>query len=240
MKPDNENYKNMDDIKCVWMSSKVVAYRLCNRNFDCENCEFDTALRNSALQKSARAEFQLPFQDLIDKLKNPEKTHGSHIYFLRNSLTLKTLLDNYYYIGINPSALMILDGVTSTKLRSENRPVKKDDTFFRLVGDWGTYDVKSPLNFKFLGKINGDKEDYMTGKWFGFIEADKEEVKAAYVEEKKYKEFLKNLAPILEESIQRQSKAGVTMADGGYRVKHLTEVMGKSKYKEILKKLFTM
>lgn len=240
MKPDNDNYKNIDDIKCVWMSSKVVAYKLCNRNFDCDNCEFDTALRNSAAQRNTRTEFQLPFQDLIEKLKKPEKIHGSHVYFLKNSLTLKTLLDNYYYIGINPSALLILDGVTSTKLKSENRPVKKDDAFFRLEGDWGTFDVKSPINFKFLGKINGDKEDYMTGKWFGFIEAEKEEVKSAFVEENKYKEFLNDLAPFLEEEIQRQTKAGITMADGGYRVKHLTQVIGKGRYKELLKKLFNM
>lgn len=43
---------------CIWMEAGVIAYKICNRNFDCANCEFDramteTARRNLALQRAS-------------------------------------------------------------------------------------------------------------------------------------------------------------------------------------------
>lgn len=32
---------------CLWMSAGLVSYKLCDRDFDCEHCPFDAALRGS-------------------------------------------------------------------------------------------------------------------------------------------------------------------------------------------------
>ena len=42
---------------CIWMEAGVIDYKICNRNFDCTNCEFDRAMteaarRNLALQRA--------------------------------------------------------------------------------------------------------------------------------------------------------------------------------------------
>ena len=37
---------------CVWMSAGLVAYKLCDRQLDCEHCAFDAALRGTALHES--------------------------------------------------------------------------------------------------------------------------------------------------------------------------------------------
>jgi glycine cleavage system H protein len=37
---------------CVWMRAKVLAYRLCDRDFDCEHCPLDAALHGSAVRAS--------------------------------------------------------------------------------------------------------------------------------------------------------------------------------------------
>lgn len=42
---------------CIWMEAGVIDYKICNRNFDCANCEFDRAMteaarRNLALQRA--------------------------------------------------------------------------------------------------------------------------------------------------------------------------------------------
>jgi glycine cleavage system H protein len=34
-----------DDKRCVWMTAGLVAYKLCDRGFDCDGCPFDRALR---------------------------------------------------------------------------------------------------------------------------------------------------------------------------------------------------
>ncbi|MDH3284704.1 MAG: hypothetical protein OEQ13_08180, partial [Acidobacteriota bacterium] len=33
---------------CIWMSAGLVAYRLCDRDFDCEHCPLDAGLRGGA------------------------------------------------------------------------------------------------------------------------------------------------------------------------------------------------
>jgi len=31
--------------KCIWMECGYVEYKLCDRDFDCENCPFDKAIK---------------------------------------------------------------------------------------------------------------------------------------------------------------------------------------------------
>ena len=37
-----------DLLPCLWMSAGLVSYKLCDRNFDCERCPFDAALRGDS------------------------------------------------------------------------------------------------------------------------------------------------------------------------------------------------
>lgn len=40
---------------CVWMEAGVIRFWLCNRDFDCERCPLDAALRGGAV-----SDLQLP------------------------------------------------------------------------------------------------------------------------------------------------------------------------------------
>jgi hypothetical protein len=33
--------------ECVWMSAKVVNFKLCDRDFDCAGCYFDKAMKSA-------------------------------------------------------------------------------------------------------------------------------------------------------------------------------------------------
>jgi len=33
---------------CVWMEARVISFWLCNRDFDCEHCPLDAALRGGS------------------------------------------------------------------------------------------------------------------------------------------------------------------------------------------------
>ena len=41
------------DNPCVWMSAGLLAYRLCDRDYDCEHCPLDAALRRTDLAPQA-------------------------------------------------------------------------------------------------------------------------------------------------------------------------------------------
>jgi glycine cleavage system H lipoate-binding protein len=40
--------------RCLWMNAGVVQFKLCDKDFDCQNCEFDRAMTESAKQQVAQ------------------------------------------------------------------------------------------------------------------------------------------------------------------------------------------
>jgi glycine cleavage system H lipoate-binding protein len=40
--------------RCLWMDAGVVQFKLCDKDFDCQNCEFDRAMTESAKQQVAQ------------------------------------------------------------------------------------------------------------------------------------------------------------------------------------------
>ena len=44
-----------EERKCVWMSTGLISYKLCDRNFQCEFCPFDLAIKN---EESREGDFQ--------------------------------------------------------------------------------------------------------------------------------------------------------------------------------------
>ena len=52
MAPDEKEPRNTPllpegALPCVWMTAGMVAYKLCTRDYDCENCPLDVALRGA-------------------------------------------------------------------------------------------------------------------------------------------------------------------------------------------------
>jgi hypothetical protein len=33
---------------CIWMEASVIDFKICNKNFDCANCELDRAMTDAA------------------------------------------------------------------------------------------------------------------------------------------------------------------------------------------------
>ena len=59
----NQGARSDPALPCIWMTAGVVAYRLCDRNFDCDACPLDTALRGGPATESAPQGTALTFPD---------------------------------------------------------------------------------------------------------------------------------------------------------------------------------
>lgn len=44
----NENHPSHEFQSCNWMLAGVVDYKLCDKNYDCEHCQFDRAMHAGA------------------------------------------------------------------------------------------------------------------------------------------------------------------------------------------------
>ena len=68
----NENVHistNYEKLKCIWMASQVLDYKLCDNKFDCENCQFDKVMRNLLNEK------ELQNADIVNIISNKFVKH---------------------------------------------------------------------------------------------------------------------------------------------------------------------
>lgn len=59
--------------QCVWMQAGVVGYKLCDREFDCDQCPFDAALRGQALDGWRGREIERLYQKAEEILSRDMK-----------------------------------------------------------------------------------------------------------------------------------------------------------------------
>ena len=230
-----------ESLKCVWMSGNLVEYKLCDRNFDCDNCEFYKAMINSSHHKvdnikEGDAKVNRIINKIMDDLGKDE-LNKNYIY-LNNNLVVKNLFANTYYIGFSPVTNCLLDNCNSIEHFSKNEKVSKGESLVKLTGDWGNINISSPISFNFLGRISGHEILHNSEKWFGLIDSSKEELANASLSEENYMKDVLEITKDLAQVEINYPEVGTTMMDGGTEVRFLYQVIGKEKYIEILKKLF--
>jgi glycine cleavage system H protein len=65
MSAKNKNYPLIpeEERKCVWMTTGLISYKLCDRNYHCEICLFDQAIKNDG---SGEGDFQESEDDWVE------------------------------------------------------------------------------------------------------------------------------------------------------------------------------
>jgi hypothetical protein len=235
----NGNNKSFQDLKCIWMSSSVVEYKLCDKDFDCENCQFDKVIRNLAVdskQQTSTGDNSVSVLDsLMKKVKN--QVYESKNIYLRSQLMVKHLFADTYYLGINPIVLLFLDNINSVKDAGHQGYILKNQALFRVEGEWGYITFISPMNFTLLDKLNLNAEDILSNKWFAIISADEPEISTARIDRDQWYSNQVNSLNLLNDYKLNTPKIGTTLMDGGVPVKNLNRLLGNTEYLKVLSKL---
>ena len=110
---------------CVWMSAGVVGYRLCSRDFDCEHCLFDAAIRGPAGQQRGAPE---------DRLYSAG--HG----------WLMPLPDaTVWRIGLDAFATSLLGSIAGVRRAGAGRDLRTGDVACLIDPGIGELAVRAPL-----------------------------------------------------------------------------------------------
>ena len=239
---DKENFMNNSqsfnkDLSCIWMTSGLVKYKLCDKEFDCENCEFDKVFRNLSVSMTEKNSAETRSEDILERAIKRiwSETYDEKVFYLKNQLVIKNLFGNAYYLGINPIVLYLLDDFGSIH-EFNNSEIKRDQIIFTLEGNWGIKQFVSPINFMVIEKINFSQ--FKLNKWYAIIlfnDIDKEEFRLS--EEEWYKRKSKTLS-YLTEQLSYKPGIGQSMMDGGEKIKYLHQYLGNNKYLELLNKIF--
>jgi hypothetical protein len=231
-----------NSMKCIWMSSNTVEYKLCDKNFDCDNCVFDKIMRNinpespESNAEDTMSSRQNILRKKIDLLKSIHYSPGYH--YLDNSIVLKKLFDKTYYLGLDKSAYLFLDNLKEYEFQSPGSGVNKGKCLLKLCGEWGETQVVSPINFLIVDKLKHNVDDFNVTSWLSLVDADPFEISRSQLSEEEYSQNLENLRIKLLEFEDEFNFLGDRMNDGGIKVKFLYQITGIIRYKEILNSLF--
>lgn len=76
---------------CIWMKAGVIAYRMCTRDYDCKNCEFDQAIMD---QSGTYTEAPMVVK-AIEKLRQLPASERKCRYMLTGDFSYKVCPNNY-------------------------------------------------------------------------------------------------------------------------------------------------
>ena len=225
-------------LKCVWMTSGVIEYKLCDNNFDCENCPFDKVMRNLCNEKETNDNGIINDADTIfNKLQSIK--YDDKIIYLKNSLIAKEICDNTFYLGLNPILINLLYNVNSVVINVCRKNISVGEQIIKINGDWGSVDISAPINLLIYNQVGDPADNSLKSEWFAIIGAAHQDVLSSKLQ---YKEWEKLRAKAID-SIglvkEQVPKVGDTMLDGGSQIKFLHQIIGNENYIEILKSICT-
>lgn len=118
--------------KCIWMECGYVEYKLCDRNFDCENCPFDRAMKSEKERKDQTGEVR--FKQNVNKLKFT----ANHIWLIQDG--------NIFTIGFDDFVQKFFDAGCSIHFPITGSKLFVGKTFLWIIGSFGAIGFHSPIS----------------------------------------------------------------------------------------------
>jgi hypothetical protein len=230
--------KSYEDVKCVWMKNGIVDYRLCDFNFECENCPFDKRISSEIKEqkdKTVNDSLHFFYDTLFDK--ENKVSHFSHPYYhFDNGLLLKNFIDDNYYIGFEQYVTNIIDGNCVLCYASESNYINKGDKLLDIKGNWGSVNLISPVSLIFIEKFDLTDLVKADKRWFGIVEARKKDIMQAVSSNEFSIDKIERTKSLIREYIvnSADNSIGQTMYDGGKLETNLLRSVGSENYKNIL------
>ncbi len=230
----NNNYEMM---KCIWMASGIVEYKLCDNQFDCEKCQFDKMLRNLSNDKETQLPNKLNVADnIFNRLKSINQ--DDKILYLKNNFIAKEICPDTFYLGLNPVFKSFLDDIISIIINENEKNIFAGQKLVEILGTWGTISLAAPINCIIYDKFDNSYDIYLKSQWLAIIGAVKQEISNIKLPQEKYNSMHQKAFDIVDEIRSLEPTTVTTMFDGGTNIKFLHQLIGKKRYLDILNSFF--
>jgi len=230
-----EKYKSFDDIKCHWMKCRAIDYKICDKNFECENCDFDKHMLSGIKLKG---NVQDEIENLFDLGQHTVSfTHPN--YHFSSGVMVRNFLANNYYLGIEPFIVKFIDKHSLLRYSTSNDRVKKGEPVLNISNGWGEVNVLSPFSFNFVEKLDMNSIFSNRLHWFAIIEAERHEILGNSINKKSYFNKLYETKIQLKNLMKTSEGVGETMYDGGAVLENWSVILGNNTYRNLLEKLFS-
>ncbi len=219
---------------CVWMSAGLVAYRLCDRDFDCERCPLDAALRGQPAaprdDEGVRAAWEFPAD---------RRYAAWHLW-------AQPVAPGRVRVGIDALAAQLLPEAAPLVLPPLAMQLKAGDA--GCVVGRGAIQLKTPVGGEVVAVNAGLGRDARPllidpyrGGWLMELERDAggdaelERLLEAGEMERRGRIELRHLRrQAAMELLASASAIGPSMADGGEPLTDLARALGRKRYLELV------
>ncbi len=252
-----------NEFRCQWMDAGVVEYKLCDKNFQCDQCAFDGEIRfnrHSAERQSvpiiasasSDSEQPLRFDQIVKRRLDALSTYplrDDRIYH-RNHFWMETKEKGICRFGLDAIAANLWQPIMSVVVPRVPSEVKRMDPCCWIVLSEGAISLHAPVD-GLLMRFNPEmiqQPSLITTDPFGrgwLMEMSmKNRTKGMndFYQAEKIQEtqlhLLASLGNNFEEAYaQNRASVGITMNDGGVVIQDIENVLGAKTYFEIVSRI---
>ena len=224
--------RKYDEVKCIWADSGIIGYKLCDKNFDCENCELDKVLRKTASVYTEAEESGKKPNNIIAEVTSEINSlkFDKHYVSLKNYLCLKNLFGDKYFIGISPLLYSLFYKSEGSFNCVKEYTVNAGEKIAEISGNWGSNDIASPIAMKVLKQIPQKNGEINSTNWIGIVEVVKEDFVSSSINSNEFEQNKNFIISLLNTKDNEAVYTLGTMYDGGKKVKNLPEFLGEKEF----------
>jgi len=220
---------------CVWMTAGLVAWKLCDHDFDCEHCPLDEALRGPGARPQAAS---LPEAAPALEFPPDRRYHRLHGWVGERR-------DGRARVGLDAFAVRLLDRVSSIVLPAPDSRVEQGRTACWVADDSELIPLCAPISGRVCATNHLVQENpglvgaspYVSGWLFEIEESETESPEGLLTAEQMNARAVSQMQQLNRRvcaGLAPDARVGVTMADGGVRLHDLRKVLGIGRYHRLI------
>jgi glycine cleavage system H protein len=129
-----------DENRCVWMTANVLPYKLCDREYECEECPLDWAIRRQVRPPAAGADASLTH---LSAAREPALLEGCR--YSRNHCWILNVAPRLLRVGIEPGFARVIGRPKAIVLPLRGQNVHPGQTCAWVVVTGETLSLKAPV-----------------------------------------------------------------------------------------------
>jgi|GEM_PF-2708506 len=247
---DYNMMQDIDDMKCVWMTSGIISYKLCSLDFKCEECAFDRVMHDGTVTDTQFKTTNRPLtQDVSSVGLSKNRLDGS-LFYHKNHCWIKVVNPREVVIGINGILSKLICGIRTVVLPRIGDPVLKNQVFAHIMLEKQIVPLIMPVNGQ-VTAVNETLEkqpellrsEFCDKGWLVTIKADNLEKELRTLSfGSKAMEWYRAKERSLNEAIHtacntNREQLGATMHDGGELVLNISELLTSEQFGMVLDEL---
>jgi glycine cleavage system H protein len=237
-----------EEKRCVWMTTGLISYKLCARDYRCESCMFDQVMRNEAAAEDSRQEAGTGEE--LSSVPDASLHLRWSLFYHPGHCWVKVEDPENVRIGIDDVLTRLMVRLKAVVLPQEGEMIRQGECCAHIIQEHHIIPVIAPLTgtIQLINKrLQKEPELIMSDPWDegwmvtvkpATLEHDLRNLlfgkKALAWYQQKHQELTAAGTAMLQHS---SNDLGPTLQDGGVKINSLAELLSAEQYYQIIDSL---